>query len=248
MIKAIKRAAGALDCLSEGAGNLTEISSKMKLSLATTYRLLKSLEELGLVVKDTESNRYFLGHRLLSLAANPAIAHQGLVACAYEEMERLRQVSEETVALYIQQGIKRVCLEELQSPHHITYTAGRGYAAPVYTGAGGRVILAQVGIKELETILKNITIIPKTSRSIMDKDQLKEEVKKAARQGYAVTVGEVVPGAIGIAVPIKDYVCPVALLVIGPENRLVSRRALMIKEMKRSADLISTKLMAKLPG
>lgn len=47
-----------------------------------------------------------------------------------------------------------------------------------------------------------------------------------------------------ISVPIKSYICPVALSVLGPDNRFVLKVMMdVLREMKRSAALISRKLM-----
>ena len=70
-----------------------------------------------------------------------------------------------------------------------------------------------------------------------------EEIGKARIQGYAVSFSERVPGSASISVPVKGYVCPVALSVLGPESRF--RTTVMmdhLEEIKGSSARISEKL------
>ena len=55
--------------------------------------------------------------------------------------------------------------------------------------------------------------------------------------------GERVVGSASISVPIKNYVCPVAMSILGPDNRLTLKIMMETLEMmKERAILISRKL------
>ena len=242
IINAIVRGSDVLQCLSEGINRIADISQKLQLSKSTTHRLLKTLERTGLAVQDPLSRRYCLGPRILKLASNPIIAHQNLIICAIEEMERLRDLTGETVGLQIPYGKTRIILEEILSPQQIKFFGGKGFSGCIYTGAAGKVLLSEFKENEFKRLLDNIELLQVGPNTITDKKTLIEEMNTIRRQGFATSLSESTPGGAAIAVPVKNYVCPVALGVIGLESRFLEIRMSFLPQMLKSAKSISTKL------
>ena len=243
-VNSITKGANILRILSEGTDRISDLSNRLSLSKSTAHRLLKSLEISGLVMQDPITHRYYLGSLILNLASKPIIAHQNLIVSAFGEMKYLRDLCRETIVLHIRIGLERICLEELQSLENIKYTAGKGFVAPIYTGSAGKILLSELEENELQLLMKNIHLIPIEPNTIRDKKVLLEELKKVKRQGYATSFGERIPGSASISVPIKNYICPVALSVLGPDNRF-SLEVMMgfLKEIKESGSRISRRLM-----
>jgi DNA-binding IclR family transcriptional regulator len=184
---------------------------------------------------------------MLDLASRPIVSHQGLTISAFEEMRRLRDLTQETVVLHIRIGLERVCLEELPSFQALRYTAGKGFIAPVYTGSAGKVLLSELNDTELNLLLKNIKYAKIGPNTITDQGILTEEIRRTRGQGYAVSFSERVPGSASISVPVKGYVCPVALSVLGPESRFDATVMMdHLEEIKGSADCISQKLSGEI--
>lgn len=243
LINSIARGADVLKSLSCGLDRVSDISQEIQLSKSTVHRLLKSLEKSEFVIRDPVSRRYYLGPLILNLSSKPIIAHQNLIVRAFEEMKYLRDLSRETVVLHTRVGLERICLEELQSLESIKYTAGKGESAPIYTGSAGKVLLAEVEATELQFLLDNLTLIRIGPNTITDKRDLLKELDKVRRQGYATSFRERLPEAASISIPIKGYITPVALSVLGPDNRFSHKIMMdMLKEMKGSGERISSKL------
>lgn len=242
IINAIVRGTNVLQCLSDGIDRIADISQKLQLSKSTTHRLLKTLESTGLAVQDPLNRRYCLGPRILKLASNPIIAHQNLIICAIEEMERLRDLTGETVGLQIPYGKTRIILEEILSPQQIKFFGGKGFSGCIYTGAAGKVLLSEFKENEFKRLLDNIELLQVGPNTITDKKTLIEEMNTIRRQGFATSLSESTPGGAAIAVPVKNYVCPVALGVIGLESRFLEIRMSFLPQMLKSAKSISTKL------
>jgi len=243
IVKSVVRTSDILKCLGDGAETLTDISNRVNLSKATTYRLLKTLKASGFVVQDPVTQRYYLGRMIARLASSPAILHQRLIAYAFDEMRYLRDLSGETVALQIKVGPQQMVLEELSSNHNMRTTLGRGFVAPLHSGAAGKVLLSQLSESERQIILNGIKLVSMTTNKTIDKEALVNEVNKIEKEGYAITFGEVIQGNVGMAVPIKNYVCPAALCVFGPEDRFRKNIMNFEKELKVSAARISRKLL-----
>jgi DNA-binding IclR family transcriptional regulator len=69
------------------------------------------------------------------------------------------------------------------------------------------------------------------------------QVKQARQEGYAISCGEVFIGAFNISAPIRDYICPAALNILGPEHRLKSKATEIAKELKASVARIEKKIL-----
>ncbi len=71
-----------------------------------------------------------------------------------------------------------------------------------------------------------------------------KELEKIKNDGYATSFEEIFPNCAGIAVPIRNYFCPVALDILGPSIRLAPKMMSLLPEMLDSADRISKKLLS----
>lgn len=242
-VRTIARAVDILSALSANVNSISALTRQLKLSKSTVHRLLSALKESGLVVQDPLDHRYYLGHLLIKLASNPFTAHQHLIHCAYEKMKYLRDISEESVTLHIKLGIQRIRLSEVTGTHDVRYIGRPASTDPVWAGAMGKVLLAQVSEDELAVIWDNLELVALTPDTITDKRKFRREIEKVKNQGYATSYGETILGVSSISVPVRDYVEPVALSIVGPEYRFASRMLSLISELKKSANRISQDLL-----
>ena len=242
MTKSIIKAVEILRVLATDLHRLTDISQSLNLAKGTTRRLLDTLEKTGLVIQDSVSHRYYLGNLFLNFASNPEIAHSALVNFAIGEMKNLSKLTDETVSLHIRIGTQRICLEELPSSQVIKFMAGKGNSAPIYTGAAGKILLQALPESELAVLLKNIKLVPFGPNTITDITNLKKELKKVKKQGYALSFSERVPDSAAVAALVRNYIIPVALSVIGPETRILSKMDLIKTELTASAAGVSEKI------
>jgi DNA-binding IclR family transcriptional regulator len=243
IVNSIVRAALILQTLSNGNSRIGKISENVKLSKGTTHRLLMTLIKVGFVVQDPLTQGYHLGPGLLRLFSDPILSHNSLISCAFEEMAYLNKLTRETVLLDLRAGFQKVCIEKIDSPENLKYTNEKGFSAPLYLGGGGKVLLSELKDDEINIILKQISLVPITPNTIFDSEQLRAEIKKARQQGYATSFGERVSGSSCVSVPVKNYVAPVALSILGPASRFTPKRiAENIEQLKQAAGRISENL------
>lgn len=241
-INSILRIKNILECVVSGQERFTDISKRLNLSLSTTHRLIKSLQITGFVTQDPLNRHYFLGPLISKLASNINASHLGLIVCAHRDMEELWRLTGETVSLATRIGMQTVQLEELPSHHDLKITTGRIFAAPVYAGAAGKVLLSQLDGKDLKTIIKKVELVRFAPNTIIDKEKLMEEVEKVKNYGYSISYSEVRRGASSISVPIRNYFCEIALTVYGPDSRFSPEETDVIEAIKRSSIRISNKV------
>lgn len=242
-MNSINKGADILRAISEGFDRISDLSNKLNMNKSTIHRLLKSLENSRMVCQDPITRRYHLGYLILELSSRPIISHQNLIFCAFDHLKYLRDFTQETVVLHIRIGLERICLEELQSFENIKYTAGKGVIAPIYVGSAGKILLSELNNNELQILLRNLHLAPMSANTITNQEVLLNEIEKAKNQGYAISFGERVAGSASISVPIKSYICPVAMSILGPDNRFTLKKMMETLElMKERAILISRKL------
>ncbi len=244
-VNAVVRAGQILTCVSSGINRVSKISENLQLSISTIHRLLKTLESIGFAIQDPGNNSYYLGPAIFGLSKNLTESHQILISIALNHMENLRNLSGETVSLTIRHGLQRIQLKELPSKKELKVAVGDNFAVPIYAGSAGKVLLSEQDEEELKPILKRIELIGIGPNTITDKDMLLQELKKVRRQGYATSRGEVIKGTAAISVPVRDYFCPVALSVIGPQDRFLPKIMTILEALKNTAIHISSKLKGK---
>jgi DNA-binding IclR family transcriptional regulator len=238
-VNSLIRAAEILKCLANGLDQSSVIADTIQLSRSTTHRLLKTLALTGFTTQDPITRKHYLGPLFQRLAADPLVIHQVLIQSAIPEMKRLKDTFGETVMLQVRQGAHRIIIEELKSDQLISYFWGKGMSAPIHTGASGKILLSELGDAELAILFEKIELFPFGPRTITSKKALSLELRKIRKQGYATSLSEHHEGAYAVAVPIKNYICPVSLAVAGHESRMRRKKDSIVGNLKQSASKIA---------
>jgi DNA-binding IclR family transcriptional regulator len=245
-MQTLNRAIAVLDCFSQEQIELgvREIARMVNLSTSATGRLLSAMRELGILSQNPETRAYSMGARVLSWAGvyNATIEVRNHAAPVIDE---LRQLTRETISLYILEGEERVCIERQESPQGLRVVTRVGRRLPLYAGSAGKAMLAFLPMEQQDSILLAKPLEPLTSKTITDPESLRRELKKARDKGYAASVGEWIEDAAGVAAPIFNQRGEViaALSISGPTQRFtrdaISRWG---EEVKRAAGHISESL------
>lgn len=242
MSQSLTKIAEILKCLSEGTNRFAEICAAVGLPKSTVHRLLNSMIQSHFALQSPADRHYYLGPLVFSLTANPLQTHQHLLIASREELKSLRNTTRETVAIHIAMGGYKMCLEEFESPERIRYAKGKGVVDSSYFGAAGKMLLAQLHRDELKKLMNDKRSSAADGLSDLDPSTLSRQLKEIREQGYAETIGERTPGAASISVPITDYVRPLTLSVIAPEDRFREKREMILKELKNTSKRISRRL------
>lgn len=139
----IDKAAAVLAAIEAGPVGLAGLVERTELSRATVHRLATALEMHGFVRRDGEG-RFALGSRLLVLG-DAAARHWPIAEAAGPALAALRDITGESAQLYVREGMTRVCVASLESPHELRTIVGRGESLPLDRGSGGRVLSGDSG-------------------------------------------------------------------------------------------------------
>lgn len=216
---------------SETARSLDQVVSASGIPRSTAHRLLTDLTCRGYVQKDP-AGHYSLGLKLLVLGATVRQRHT-LRDVVHPFMVELRNRFGETVNLGSLQGESIVYLETVESYHPIRVTGSLGIVDPVHATAVGKAILAWTPPGRRPILNNWVRLTPST---ICDPEELKTELERVKKSGYAIDDEESMEDGRCVGVPILHSGNPIAALSIsGPASRITRKRIAEIADALRHA-------------
>ena len=158
----------------------------------------------------------------------------------------LRNEIRETVALEVWAGSSTIMAYRAEALRlRRAYLLRPGDRVDVHVSAGARVILPFLAPHVVDRVLQG-PFERYTENSIVDPAILREQIKKAGRDGFAISRGERHPDSNIMAVPIFDYEKrPVAAISLFTTTEALPKllAADIISKLKEASNLISAKLL-----
>ncbi|MDR7314315.1 IclR family transcriptional regulator [Brevibacillus nitrificans] len=220
-VRAVERALDILLCFTDATDlGLSEISSRLSLHKSTVHRLLATLENKGFLIRDVETEKYRLGFRIWELSAN--LTHNDDPATMLlPEMERLRDLVEETISLYVRDGMERIRIQAVQSKQPIRRVAPIGARMPLTVGASSKVLVAYADAAVARELLDDPDWPDFVSR-----ESYVEQLEQIRQQGFATSVEERELGTAAVAAPIfnRNGQLVASIAASGPSNRLTQEK------------------------
>lgn len=200
---------------------VSELARQCDIAKSTVQRCLKALSESGWIKpeENARSTRWVITSKAFGLGQR--ITEQGhLRETAMPVMGKLWASVQESVVLSVAEGDKSVLLDHYESPNPIRMQIPRGSWAPMHIVPSGKVMLAYSDKKTVnQYIAKGLQAM--TANTVSEPEQLRKELAKIRRQGWAVSIDELIPGASGLAAPIFGWngVNVAALAIVLPTAR-----------------------------
>ncbi|HET7769852.1 MAG TPA: IclR family transcriptional regulator [Chloroflexota bacterium] len=194
--------------------SLAHLSQVLPIHRTSTYRLVRTLEARGFLVRDLESGQYRLGPALAELGGL-ALSRLEVRRVARPHLDRLAAETAETVQLLIRDGLDVVVVDGIESAQRVKVGAGIGERRPLHATAAGKCFLAGLSPDGVRALYADRRPAPLTSRTIVDVDTLLAEASRVGDTGFAVNDQESEPGVRFVAAPI-----------IGPERSVIAALSL----------------------
>jgi len=244
--QSLNRAIRILDCFTQEKPELgvREVARMVELSSSATGRLMLAMRDMGILTQNPHTRTYRLGARVLTWAGI-YLTTSDVRNVALPSLQELHRLTNETISLYVLDGKERVCVERLESPHNVRIVARIGRRLPLYAGSAGKVLLAFLPDKRCEEIIGSTDLVPLTQKTIVDNEALHTELQQIRSQGYAVSKGEWLLDASGVAAPVFDQSGEViaAVTISGPSQRFTDDvLPAYIQHTNRVARQISTQM------
>ena len=194
---------------------LDELASELSLNKTSLLRILRTLEAERFLVRTDD--RYRLGPRVLDLG-NVYLSTQSVHEVAQPHMRELAQACGQTVSLAILDGFEVVYIAIERAQREVGIQGQIGGRHPAHATGLGKALLADLGPERLERLLKGRSLKRLTHRTIVDPDELLEQLARIRDRGHALDDEERGIGIRCLAAPIRDHrgQAVAALSVAGP--------------------------------
>lgn len=236
-IRSVERAVDVLTYLAQTdeAVSVTDMQRALNLSRPTLYRLLHTLEKKKLVRSIGDPQRFALDYKVVALSSAWLNANDSLTI-AQPHLTALWRETNETVAMFVRgDAATKLCVQELPSHHPLVFTRGIGFTEPMTVGSSGKAILAFMSASEIDAVLA-------TAQDRKEREDIRKELPIIRDDGYSLSTGEILTGAVSMAAPIFDRTGQViaSVTVFGPEARIKGKtRSVCLNSLRRTAREIS---------
>ena len=175
---------------------IKEIADQINMPQSSVYRVIQSLEFVGLIFQNRESKKYRMGAKLIELSRK-CKSLNGYLNIAKKYMEDLGKETQETVNLAIPSCDKIIYIYKVESPHVLrpNFVLNSEYSA--CTTGLGKVLLSELSEASLRWVYNSNARDLKVSE-----EEFLEAIEQVRQNGYAYDDQEFSPGLRCVAAPI----------------------------------------------
>ncbi|ABG99925.1 transcriptional regulator, IclR family protein (plasmid) [Rhodococcus jostii RHA1] len=247
-IRSVERAAALIQAIADAGksgSRLTDLALATGLSKTTVHRLLGTLTKLGWVELDESRSAYVLGLPLVGIGMAASDRH-GFTSLAAPHLNRLAELTSDTVYLTVKTGSQAVCVDRVVGTYPIrAITTQIGERRMLGSCAGSLALLAWAEPDEVDRLLTSIPTTQLSGSALPDPAALPALIQRARTAGFTQAPTTLVPGAEGIGVPIigGSGTAIAAFSVEAVSPRLSEpRRTHVVEWMKREATVFAQRL------
>jgi IclR family acetate operon transcriptional repressor len=180
------KALDILDCLAaDGPSPVTRICERTGVTKPAAYRILKTLDMAGYVVRDDERREYSLGPALHSLSRS-ARNSTDLVRVARPVMERLNDELGETINLGVVSHGQVVYLDTIESTQRLRSTVQLSLRDKLHSTALGKAFLAALPEDDAKVRLSEAPRESMTPKTVVSIRALLRQLGEVRERGYAL--------------------------------------------------------------
>lgn len=204
----LAKAFRVLELLSESDSGLTltELVSRLGISMGAAQRITNTLVDLGYLQREPLT-------KLIRLTPKFLIFNSGYFSqteirhIVFPYMQRLNEQLDEVVNLGVMINDKEIIyVDRVDKISHIITTSFRiGDRRPIHINSIGRVIMAFLPESDSQKILDAISFDQRPTKSFRNKTDLMKELEKIRRQGYSAGTSESFDDIYALAIPVLDY-------------------------------------------
>ncbi|MEV7522278.1 IclR family transcriptional regulator [Streptomyces sp. NPDC091371] len=209
MSQSVERALAVLPLLAKGPAGLTAVADALGVHKSTALRLLRTLDQNGLVYRQPDG-RYRLGARLFELAAE-AIENLDVRDIAHPHLVELNKATGHTVHLALHQDDEVVYIDKVDSRYPVRMYSRIGRPVPLTVAAVAKLLLADLPEPERRALADRIEYPRYTARSTPDAAAFLRELDLVREQGWATDLGGHEESLNCLGAPVR-----------GPDRRVVA--------------------------
>ncbi|ORT52262.1 transcriptional regulator [Vibrio sp. qd031] len=182
---------------------VSELSQRLMMSKATTYRFLQTMKMLGYVSQQGEADKYSLTLKMFELGSK-SLEWVDMVTIAEKEMRLISEETNETVHLGALDHGTIIYVHKIDSSYALRMHSRVGRRNPLHTTAIGKVLLAERDEAYVRNQLSDAEFVKSTPNTLESIDQFIDELKLVKEQHFGEDNEEQEPGLRCIAAPVYD--------------------------------------------
>lgn len=182
---------------------VSELSQRLMMSKATTYRFLQTMKTLGYVAQEDEADKYSLTLKLFELGAK-SLEYVDLISLADKEMQYISEKTNEALHLGAFDDDAIIYIHKIDSNYNLRMQSKIGRRNPLYSTAIGKVLLSDKEDSFIREKLSHVTFIKHTEKTLENTEQLLSELEVVKVQHFAEDNQEQEPGLRCLAAPIYN--------------------------------------------
>ncbi|MEO3943375.1 IclR family transcriptional regulator [Paenarthrobacter nicotinovorans] len=229
-----RRVADILIALGDAYGpiGVNELARRAGLSPTVAHRILRALMSRSLVAQNPASQQYSLGLGAAFLSSNQ-MTHNSFRDLARPMLERLGAETGQTATLSVLGGLRRMYVDQVLPDSEMKMSVELGRPYGLHLGSTGRAILAGLPDATIDDALELSPWSDAVAPQPFDKKAFMRRVEEVRQTGVAVSRGERIPGAAGVAAAIHDATGRVtgAVNILGPVHEFTDVK---VKEFRRA--------------
>jgi IclR family transcriptional regulator, acetate operon repressor len=182
---------------------LADLSRSIGLPKPTTFRLLRSLENVGFVQRDPLTRRHVIGSLFEDVALN-ALRHSAGHGRRRLLLGGLARKMGARINLVVLKSANVLFVEWVESMTPLRVDIDPATAMPVHCTASGKLLLAFGPTELRESVLRSAPFPACTKNSITTARSLRRELEEICRRGHSEDDEELLLGVNCIAVPVHN--------------------------------------------
>lgn len=189
---------------------LDEICKELQMPKTSAYDIVTTLHYMGMLhMEKGPKQKYTVGLTAYRIGVSYT-NHLDIKETIEPELKKLAAEAGKTVFFGILADNEIVYISKAEPENPIITTATVGTKNPVYCTSLGKAILAECDRKTQLSVLSQVRFERRTSRTILQREQLLKELETAGRKGYAVDDRE-----------LEEHMKCVGSAVYGKDGRVV---------------------------
>lgn len=203
----VARVIRLLQCIAESSGEVSvkELSRRLALPPSTVHRQLQLLSQSGIVERRIASHSYRTGREFFRICSL-VLKQFDVRDLVRRFLEELRDSSGETAffVMYLPATHQATIVEVVRSPNPLRHDLEPFTYRPLTWGSSGRSILAHLPEAMIGEIIARADPSPAAGKPLPGPNVIRAELRRIRRCGYAMSRGQNLLGAVGIASAVFD--------------------------------------------
>lgn len=181
---------------------ITEVARELGVLKSQIHRAIKTLEDMRYLRRDPSTRRYCLGFKAFEIGTCAGRQTNRMI-WARPYLTRLARKLDATVSLRLKDDIDLLIVDIIEGTDDPGSHLPQGARVPLNYGAGGQVLAASYPDSRVLAIIRKHGLPRYTLKSLTKPGDFLAAVRRVRRQGYAISMGETVPGSFSVAAPIN---------------------------------------------